>query len=76
MMTWNHLPLSEINLHDTDVYDISLKLNKAMGADGVGPKILLHCAIALYKSLSPFSLILSEQVLPMERRTYSTILIF
>ena len=59
----------EIDLLDSDVYEILISLNpeKAMGSDRIGPKILLQCALGLYKPL--FQLFFwspSEHVLPVE----------
>lgn len=47
--------LDKIHIEDCDVYDdilISLDSTKAMGIDGIGYRILKHCAIALYKPLT------------------------
>lgn len=47
--------LDQIHIEDCDVYDdilISLDSTKAMGIDGIGYRILKHCAIALYKPLT------------------------
>ena len=47
--------MSDIGISEPDVYEAlrSLDISKATGIDGIGPKILFHCALALYKPLSP-----------------------
>ena len=43
--------LSDISFSDLDVFRVlrSLDVSKAMGCDGISPKILKHCALALYQ---------------------------
>ena len=45
--------MSDIGVSEADVYEAlsSLGISKATGIDSIGPKILLHCALALYKPL-------------------------
>ena len=43
-----------------------------MGADNIGPKILKHCAVALYEPLHHlYSLSLSQQVIPTEWKCHT-----
>ena len=63
--------LSDISFSDLDVYSAltTLDLSKAMGIDGIGPRILNHCALALYQPIHHlFSLSLSQHYLPEEWR--------
>ena len=56
-----------ITISEGDVYNAlsSLNTNKASGIDGIGPKILNHCAISLFKPLHYlFSLCLRKHNLP------------
>ena len=49
----------------------SLEPSKAMGCDGISPKLLKNCALALYQPLHHlFSLSLSQCYLPMEWRVH------
>ena len=43
--------LSDIGISELDVFEIlsTLDASKAMGFDGIGPKVLKHCALALFK---------------------------
>ena len=64
-----------ITISEGDVYNAlsSLNTNKAFGIDGIGPKILNHCAISLFKPLHYlFSLCLRKHNLPHDWliRTY------
>ena len=45
-----------ITILEGGVYNaiFSLNTNKASGIDGIGPKILNHCAISLFKPLHSF----------------------
>ena len=48
-----------------------------MGIDGIGPKVLKHCALALYKPLHHlFLLSLSQHFLPTEWQTHLIIPVF
>ena len=61
--------ISDITISESDVYDAMTSLNptKAMGIDGIGPKLLKHCALALYQSLHHlFTLSLVQHYLPQE----------
>jgi hypothetical protein len=65
--------LSDIGLSEMDVFDAfsSLDPSKLMGVDGIGPKILKHCALALYKPIHHlFLLSLSQHYLPTEWRLH------
>ena len=65
--------LSDISFSDLDVYSALTTLNpsKAMGIDGIGPRILNHCALALYQPIHHlFSLSLSQHYLPEEWRVH------
>ena len=56
-----------ITISEGDVYNAlySQNTNKASGIDGIGPKILNHCAISLFKPLHYlFSLCLRKHNLP------------
>ena len=56
-----------ITISEGEVYNTlsSLNTNKASGIDGIGPKILNHCAISLFKPLHYlFSLCLRKHNLP------------
>ena len=60
----------------TLVNQMSLKfynplVSKAMGNDGISPKLLKQCSLSLYRSLHYlFSLSLSQSYLPLEWRTH------
>ena len=47
--------ISDITIVETDVYKalISLDPDKAMGIDGIGPKILKYCSLSLYIQTTP-----------------------
>ena len=65
--------LSDISFSDLDVYSVlnTLDPSKAMGIDGIGPRILNHCALALYQPIHHlFSLSLSQHYLPEEWRVH------
>ena len=56
-----------ITISEGDVYDAlsSFNTNKASGIDGIGPKIINHCALSLFKPLHYlFSLCLRKHNLP------------
>ena len=63
--------ISDITISESDVYDAMTSLNptKAMGIDGIGPRLLKHCALALYQPLHHlFTLSLVQHYLPQEWR--------
>ena len=45
--------ICDITISESDVYDALTSLNptKAMGIDGIGPKVLKSCALALYQPI-------------------------
>ena len=56
-----------VTISEVDIYNAlsSLNVNKASGNDGIGPKILNHCATSLFKPLHYlFSLCLRKHTLP------------
>ena len=67
-----HLPsttVNDITITECDVYKAltSLDPTKAMGTDGIGPKLLKHCALAITEpTYHLFCLSLSHQVIPNE----------
>ena len=68
-----HPCLSDITITEADVYEGLASLNpmKAMGIDGIGPKLLKHCAIALYKPIHHlFVLSITKHCLPREWRLH------
>jgi len=65
--------LSDISISEDDVYSalVSLDPTKSMGIDGISPKLLKHCALALYQPLHHLLLlILSQSYIPEEWRTH------
>ena len=61
--------LSDITITESDVYEGLISLNpvKAMGIDGIGPKILKHCALAPFKPIHHlFVLSITKHCLPTE----------
>ena len=63
--------ISDITISESDIYVAMTSLNptKAMGIDGIGPKLLKHCALALYQPLHHlFTLSLVQHYLPQEWR--------
>ena len=63
--------ISDLTISKSDVYDPMTSLNptKAMGNDGIGPKLLKHCALALYQPLHHLlTLSLVQYYLPQEWR--------
>ena len=65
--------LGEISITQSDVFRalISLDPSKAMGCDGISPKVLKHCALPLYIPLHHlFSLSINQHYLPLEWRTH------
>ena len=73
-----HLPkpnsvLGDISISEDEVFEalISLDPSKAMGCDGIGPKLLKHCATALYQPFHHlFCESLAQQYIPFEWRTH------
>ena len=66
--------LSDIGISELDVYEAlsTLDTSKAMGIDGIGPKILEQCALALYNPLHhPFLLSLSQHSLNSHRLAWA-----
>ena len=70
------MPLSSLNnicISELDVFCVlrSLDVTKAKGYDGISPKLLKYCALALYQPLHHlFSLSLSQKYLPLEWSTH------
>ena len=65
--------LSDISISEDDVYSalVSLDPTKSMGIDGISPKLLKHCALALYQPLHHlFLLTFSQSYIPEEWRTH------
>ena len=65
--------LSDISISEDDTYSalVSLDSTKSMGIDGFSPKLLKHCALALYQPLRHlFLLTLSQSYIPEEWRTH------
>ena len=61
--------ISNIDISEDEVYKVLVSLNpdKAMGADGIGPRVLKYCALALHKPFHRlFTLCLSRHWLPQE----------
>ena len=68
-----HPKLSDISISEEEVYQAltSLDPSKASGCDGIGPKLLKHCALALCQPLHHlFSLSLSQSYIPSEWRRH------
>ena len=66
--------LNNIFITESEVYNalISLDPNKSKGPDGIGPKILKHCALAVYQPIHHlFCVSLSQQVIPIEWKYHS-----
>ena len=71
--------LSVIGISELDVFDAlsSLDSSKAMGMDGIGPRVLKQSALALYKPIHHlFLLSLSQHYLPTDWRTHLIIPVF
>ena len=71
--------LQSINITETDVYDAltSLDPNKALGIDGIGPKILMNCAESVFRPLCHlFNLSLSSSAIPNEWKIHRIVPIF
>ena len=68
-----HSILSEISITEEDVFQAltSLDPSKASGCDGIGSKLLKHCALALYQPLHHlFCLSFSQHYIPVEWRSH------
>ena len=73
------LPSSNIVITTEDVHEalVSLDPNKAMGSDGISPKVVKYCADALCQPISYlFQLTITNSYLPSEWRTHCVIPIF
>ena len=71
--------LCTISFTDSEVFDAlsSLDPTKSSGCDGIGSKLIKHCAIALYLPLHHlFSVSLSKQCIPHEWKCHSITPIF
>ena len=71
--------LSDTGISESDVFEAlcPLDTSKAIGVDGIGPNVLHHCALALYKPLHHlFLLSLSHSHIPAEWRTHLIIPVF
>ena len=65
--------ICDVNISESDVFKVlqCLDETKAMGYDGIGPKLLHQCALSLYQPLHYlFSLSLFQSYLPLEWRTH------
>ena len=66
--------ICDINVIESNVFKIlqsRLDVSKAMGCDGISPKLLKQCSLSLYRPLHNFfSLSLSQSYLPLEWRTH------
>ena len=65
--------ICDVNISESNVFKIqqSLDVSKAMGCDGISPKLLKQCSLSLYRPLHYlFSLSLSQSYLPLEWRTH------
>ena len=71
--------LQSIDISETEVYNalISLDPSKALGIDGIGPKILKNCSESLFQPLCHlFNLSLSSSIIPIEWKIHRIIPIF
>ena len=72
--TQQHLVLIDISEEDTFNTLNLLDPHKAVGIDGIGPKILKNCASFLYRPLrNLFNLSLRKHVIPLEWCTHTVI---
>ena len=65
--------ITDISISESDVHEAlsSLNTTKAMGIDGIGPKLLKHCALALYKPIHHlFMLSISHFYVPKDWRLH------
>ena len=68
-----------LTFSDIEVFDAlsSLDSTKSSGCDDIGPKLIKHCASALFVPLHRlFSISLSKQAIPNEWKCHSIVLIF
>ena len=73
----NHL--ISISISEGEVLEVlnSLDPHKSTGIDGIGPKILKHCALFLFKPLHfLYTLSLQKHILPTDWRIHSIVPIF
>ena len=71
-LTWQSF-ICDIYVSESNVFKIlqSLDVSKAMGCDGISPKLLKQCSLSLYRPLHyRFSLSFSQSYLPLEWRTH------
>ena len=71
--------IHSIYIEEDEVYStlLSLDTNKATGIDGVGPKILKHCAMSLFQPLHHlFNLTLTSSVIPTEWKMHQIVPVF
>ena len=71
--------ICSLTFSDTEVFEAisSLDPTKSSGCDGIGPKLLKHCALALYEPLHHlFSVSLSKHSIPYEWKCHSITPIF
>ena len=64
--------IDAITITESDVYHalLSLDPSKAMGCDGISPKLLKHCALPLTPALSILSKFVSTLYIPREWHTH------
>ena len=68
--------ISDISISELDVFEALSSLNesKSMGIDGIGPKLLKHCGLALYKPIQHlFMLSISHHYVPEDWRLHLVI---
>ena len=64
--------ITDISISESDVYNaFSLNTTKSMGIDRIGPKLLKHCALALYKPIHHlFVLSITHHYVPKDWRLH------
>ena len=65
--------LDDFLITESEVFQVlsSLDPSKAMGCDGIGPRLLKHCALAVYQPFhNLFCLSRSQHYIPVEWRTH------
>ena len=68
--------ISDISISELDVFEALSSLNESisMGIDGIGPKLLKHCGLALYKPIHHlFMLSISRHYVPEDWRLHLVI---